>query len=175
MKRKILTGGGAAHFVTFGTYGRRSLLASPRARQVVISQLGKIAAQGEAKVSGFVIMPDHVHALLWFNDDSVLPEMLDQWKSESSRLLRNLYEDLSPEMIDHLHVTRSGRESIAFWQRRYYDFNVFTKKKLSEKLDYMHYNPVKKGLCATPEDWLWGSARWYLLGKSVGVKIESGF
>ena len=50
MARKIFTGQGSGHFVTFGTLGRRSLLASPRARQVVISQLGKLAGQGRVKV-----------------------------------------------------------------------------------------------------------------------------
>ena len=32
------------------------------------------------------------------------------------------------------------------WQHRFYDFVVFTEKKRIEKLRYMHYNPVKRGL-----------------------------
>ena len=34
----------------------------------------------------------------------------------------------------------------AFWQRRFYDFNVWTEKKLKEKLHYMHRNPVDRKL-----------------------------
>jgi hypothetical protein len=45
-----------------------------------------------------------------------------------------------------------------FWYPRYYDFNVFSAQKESEKLDYMHFNPVKRGLCVTPEEWRWSSA-----------------
>jgi hypothetical protein len=38
-------------------------------------------------------------------------------------------------------------------QRRFYDLNVWSAKKISEKLDYMHNNPAKRGLVASPEQW----------------------
>jgi len=41
----------------------------------------------------------------------------------------------------------------AFWQRRFYDFNVWSEKKLKEKLDYMHRNPVERKLVLHPQDW----------------------
>jgi REP element-mobilizing transposase RayT len=40
-----------------------------------------------------------------------------------------------------------------FWQARFYDFNVFTESKRTEKLDYMHFNPVKRGLVENIEQW----------------------
>jgi hypothetical protein len=43
------------------------------------------------------------------------------------------------------------------WQKRYYDFNVFSDHKRIEKLRYMHRNPVKRGLVEKPEDWKWSS------------------
>lgn len=59
------------------------------------------------------------------------------------------------------------------WQAKYYCFNVYSEKKVREKLAYMHHNPVKAGLIDHPEDWRFGSARWYLLGKPVGVPITT--
>ena len=44
-----------------------------------------------------------------------------------------------------------------FWQARFYDFNVFTEKKKKEKLEYMHGNPVLRGLVGHPKDWPWSS------------------
>jgi len=58
------------------------------------------------------------------------------------------------------------------WQPKYYAFNVFSEAKAREKLDYMHNNPVKAGLVENPCDWLYSSARWYLMGRSVGVAIS---
>ena len=44
------------------------------------------------------------------------------------------------------------------WQARNYPFNVFTEKKLEQKLDYMHLNPVRRGLVTRAVDWKWSSA-----------------
>ena len=60
-----------------------------------------------------------------------------------------------------------------FWQARYYDFNLWTADKETEKLGYMHRNPVARGLTAKPEDWKWSSAKHYLTGQDGAVKIES--
>ena len=59
----------------------------------------------------------------------------------------------------------------ACWQRRYYDFNVFTECKHVEKLRYMHCNPVKRRLVTSPELWRWSSFRAYWLGEEGPVKI----
>ena len=57
------------------------------------------------------------------------------------------------------------------WQSGYYDFNLFTERKVEEKLAYMHQNPVRAGLVAKPEDWPWSSAGYYATGRSVGVPV----
>ena len=49
------------------------------------------------------------------------------------------------------------------WQRRFYPFNVFSEKKRQEKLNYMHNNPVQRGLVSAPGDWPWSSWRFLLL------------
>jgi REP-associated tyrosine transposase len=62
-----------------------------------------------------------------------------------------------------------------FWQPRYYDFNVWSEHKRTEKLDYIHNNPVKRGLVTRPEEWAWSSARHYATGEDCGVEIESSW
>jgi REP element-mobilizing transposase RayT len=58
------------------------------------------------------------------------------------------------------------------WQRRFYDFVVFTEKKRVEKLRYMHRNPVQRGLVLKPEDWLWSSFRHYAFGERGPVLVN---
>jgi putative transposase len=57
-----------------------------------------------------------------------------------------------------LSVARRSKHG-PFWQARYYDFTVFTEGKRVEKLEYMHWNPVRRGLLETMERWLWSSYR----------------
>jgi hypothetical protein len=58
--------------------------------------------------------------------------------------------------------TQSDRE-YQFWERRPYKATLYNRKVLEEKLDYIHNNPVKAGLCDLPEDYLYSSAQYYIL------------
>jgi len=60
-----------------------------------------------------------------------------------------------------------------FWQRRYYDFNLYSARKQVEKLRYMHRNSVTRGLVQKPEDWPWSSFVHYATGQIGTVEIES--
>ncbi len=60
-----------------------------------------------------------------------------------------------------------------FWQPRFYDFNVYSPKKKREKLEYMHANPVKRGLVKDPGGWLWSSFSFYEKGERGLVAIDS--
>jgi putative transposase len=58
------------------------------------------------------------------------------------------------------------------WNRRGYDMNVWSEKKIQEKLNYMHNNPVKRGLVAQPGDWPWSSWRYYYLDDSSVLAMD---
>jgi putative transposase len=102
-------------------------------------------------VRGYVVMPEHVHLLLSEPKHKTLDIALQAFKLS-----------VSVQLAD-------GR----FWQKRYYDFNVFTDKKRIEKLKYMHRNPVTRNLVAKPEDWSWSSFRHYATGEVGRVQVES--
>jgi len=59
-----------------------------------------------------------------------------------------------------------------FWQPRFYDFNVYSAKKIREEVEYMHANPVKRGLVANPAEWIWSSFLSYEKGEAGLVPID---
>ena len=61
----------------------------------------------------------------------------------------------------------------SFWQRRFYDFNVWSLKKRIEKLDYMHMNPLKRKLVEHPRDWPWSSFSFYSNLKQGLIRVDS--
>jgi hypothetical protein len=63
-------------------------------------------------------------------------------------------------------------EGNRIWQRRFYDFNVWSEHKQVEKLRYIHRNPVKRGLVTSPEDWAWSSFRAYAYGEEGPVRVN---
>jgi len=56
-----------------------------------------------------------------------------------------------------LDFDTEGEELRSFWQARFYDFNVYSRGKVKEKLNYMHSNPVVRKLVKHPKDWPWSS------------------
>jgi len=141
------------HFITFSCYRRQRRLNTPEARRVFEWQLETVRVRFEACVYGYVVMPEHVHLLANEPERGPLSSMIQSLKQTTARKL--------------------GFDDRHFWQRRYYDFNVWSERKRIEKLRYMHRNPVKRGLAEGPEDWPWSSFRHYLYGEEGIVEIES--
>jgi len=67
-----------------------------------------------------------------------------------------------------LPFAETGEPLRAFWQARFYDFNVYSKGKKREKLNYIHANPVIRGLVRHPKDWAWSSWGFYW-GRTAGL------
>ena len=110
-------------------------------------------------------MPDHVHAMVAFNESDCLSTFMNQWKRRSSIQLKELFQSVMKQYGKQMDLEEP------MWQPKYYCFNVYSENKVREKLTYMHNNPVKSGLVERPEDWMFGSARWYLMDKPVGVLV----
>jgi putative transposase len=155
-----------AHFITFSCYRRRRLLDHDRAKRVVLGVLNSQLTARRASCIGFVVMPDHVHAIVWFPIAGQLSVFVQQWKRLSSHHIGQL---VRTELV-HYAGKIGGDEP--FWQAKYYSFNLYSEDKVREKLTYMHENPVRAGLVAQPGDWTFSSARYYEQGSSVGVPIR---
>jgi putative transposase len=125
-------------------------------------------------------MPEHVHLLISEPERGSLAVAIQMLKQITARKLRSLEDPHSSqkkpnsELLPHPpQKTRKGGPPSPFWERRYYDFNVWSESKDGEKLDYMHMNPVKRGLVERPEDWVWSSFRHWASGVEGRVEIES--
>jgi hypothetical protein len=95
----------------------------------------------------------------------------NEWGKDAVRttIPRSFVTDLLPQ---HRREGRFEGERENVWQRRFYDFNVWTERKRIEKLRYMHRNPVKRGLVSQPEQWLWSSFRSYAHGEIGSVRVN---
>jgi hypothetical protein len=93
-------------------------------------------------------------------------------KQQVSRSLRKKRKRFAESQL-HLKFAEAQTEEKHFWQRRFYDFNVWSEKKFKEKLDYMHANPVKRGLVLHPKDWPWSSWSHYALREKGLIRVDS--
>jgi putative transposase len=159
------------HFVTFSCYRRLPLLASGRARNLVVVELSKVRTEYEFLLAGYVLMPNHVHLLMSEPNRRTPSTVLQMLKQRVSRKMRES-EERMPRKERRLNLSDSIDELPQFWQPRFYDFNVYSHKKMKEKLDYMHANPVTRGLVEHPKDWPWSSFLFYATGEQGLLAID---
>jgi len=165
-KRQVIDDLSYVHFVTFTCNKRRRLLDMDRPKQIVLGVLSQELGTRQGTCVGFVVMPDHVHALVWFPEAGRLSEFMQGWKRKSSHSIDRWYRETK------IKVYESVNDADSFWQKKYYSFEIYEEDKLREKLNYMHLNPVRAKLAERAVDWKWSSARWYECGKSVGVPLR---
>jgi putative transposase len=156
-------GGGDIHFITCSCYQRRPFLCSASRRDLFLKIFEQVRRKYEFPVVGYVVMPEHFHLLIGEPNNGNIAVPMQVLKQRVSLQCRARGRSRPPD--DALPP--------AFWHPRFYDFNVFTKKKLIEKLDYIHWNPVKRRLVPSPEQWRWSSDRYYSLGEELPVKIDT--
>src|SRR3984893_18623742 len=163
-------GRGDLHFVTFSCYRRRRYLGTHRARHRFLKILDQVRSRFRFLLIGYVVMPEHVHLLVSEPKKGNPSKALQVLKQKVSRTLRKPARKSSAQLsLAFAAVT----DSPAFWQRRFYDFNVWSSKKLKEKLDYMHRNPGQRRLVLHPKDWPWSSWSHYERGEMGLIRIDA--
>jgi putative transposase len=151
-KLKRYHGRGDLHFITFTCYERRDLLGTARARNLFLKILEQVRRRCLASIVGYVVMPEHVHLLLSEPKKGTLAKLMQVLKQRVSRAMRGrTRRRVSGQLSLAFPESLAGLRR--FWQRRYYDFNVYSARKIREKLDYIHTNPVQRKLVLHPRDW----------------------
>ncbi len=145
---------GEFHFVTFSCVRRAPLLRTPESRDEVLHILETVRKKWEWRIFAYVVMPEHVHLLVDEPERYDLANCLQVFKQMTSRRLK-------------------APEAKHFWLTRYHDRNVANRKKRIDVINYIHSNPVKRGLVDRPENWKWSSYRAYMLGEVGIVKVET--
>ncbi len=165
-------GRGDLHFLTFSCYRRLPLLGTIQARNLFVHALGKIRERYSFLLVGYVVMPDHVHLLISEPPKGTPSVVLKALKQRVSRDLRKNNRRAPTGQLP-LAFLKCADSLPRFWQPRFYDLNVYSPKKRREKLEYMHANPVKRGLVKDSGGWLWSSFLFYEKGQRGLVAIDA--
>jgi putative transposase len=157
--------------VTFSCYRRRPLLGTRRARDHFVKILDQVRSRFGFQLIGYVVMPEHVHLLISEPKTANPSKALQVLKQKVSLALNRRAKSSSQK--SSFELADSGAAGPHFWQRRFYDFNVWSSGKVREKLEDMHGNPVKRKLVQHPKDWPWSSWSHYENGEDGLIAIDS--
>jgi putative transposase len=121
-------------FVTFCTYERRKLLESDAVHDAFVAFASQANSRHNIAVGRYVIMPDHVHLFVRGPDDFQLGPWVGRLKQALAK-----------------HIALG--ETLAIWQRGFFDHLLRSDESYAQKWNYVRQNPVRAGLVHNPDDW----------------------
>ena len=166
---------GDAHALTFSTYHRQPFLVKERCRRWLADAIALAKTKHQFHVWAYVIMPEHVHLLIWpcqpiYSISRILTTIK---QSVARNALLFVQANASWFLTKMLDRQPNGRTAHRFWQRGGgYDRNLSEVTTLLFEIDYFHCNPIRRGLCERVEEYLWSSAADYLGIRKGPIPID---
>ena len=111
-----------------------TLLTDPSVAASLLESIHFYSDLGRWWSSVFLVMPDHLHALLSFDSSREFSRIIGDWKK--------------------WHVKNTGIE----WQENFFDHRLRSTDSRAEKYTYIRQNPVRASLCSEEDNWQWWTA-----------------
>ena len=164
---------GNAHELTFSCFRSRRFLKSERTCGYLIDAIIAAKAKHAFDLWAYVFMPEHVHILICPRQETYsIAEILRAIKQPVSRQALIYLRTNRPEGLKWL-ATGQQRSPYHFWQAGGgYDRNMTSVPMINEAVQYIHENPVRRGLVSHPSEWRYSSARDWETGVSTGLLID---
>ena len=175
-RRRSVNDPGHAHELTFSCYKGLPLLSRDRTREWFIEALDRARTRHEFELWAYVLMPEHVHVLLMpLRADYRMATILQAVKQPVASWAIDFLRGHDPTWLGNLRVPgQDGRARYRFWQAGGgYDRNITTPAVAWRIVEYIHSNPVRRGLVDDPTDWPWSSSRWYAGQDGVVLSMDA--
>ena len=150
LERRNLTSG--VHFITVSCFRRQPLLGTKPLRDRFQTILFETQSRYGFELKAWVIMPEHVHLLLRPEPASTAT-ILQVLKQRYARQLKQS----APTLYLQIEIKTAHPPPMPVWEPRYHDRNLTTPEATQNVIDYIHHNPVKRGLTTHARDWPWSS------------------
>ena len=141
----------------------KKLLQADKYKDIVISSMKFLVKDKRVKIFSFVIMDNHIH-LIWQMLPDNDPEAVqrDFLKYTAQRIKKDLQKN-NPSLLAQFKVDAKDRE-YQLWERNALSVELRNHPVFIQKLEYIHWNPVKAGMCKLPEEYKYSSALFYETG-----------
>jgi len=152
------------YFFTSTINSWQNLLIKNERKEIIINSLKYLVEKNRILLHAFVIMPNHIHLLFTLCEEEVQEKFQrDFLRFTSQQIIKSM---INGNEEDELLKYRSSQKDRIYhiWERRPMWIHIENSMILEQKLDYIHNNPLqnKWKLCASPEDYEWSSASYYL-------------
>ncbi|MCI0330889.1 MAG: transposase [candidate division Zixibacteria bacterium] len=163
-------------FITAVTYKRIPVLTMDgRFPKFFLENLEFYRGKYDFMLHGFCLLPDHFHILGYLPENQKLSDFLRDFKGFTAKKILDILKQGKSSLLEKLWAGQKGRRKDGLYkvfQEDTFVYNIFSERKLEEKLDYIHRNPVEAGLAKEEKDWPYSSWRNYHLGDHSLIKVD---
>jgi REP element-mobilizing transposase RayT len=174
MERYRIGADGALYFITMSVVDWLPVFVSGAACRMLTDSLNFCHERKGLRVNAYVIMPTHFHGIVFgreFNPESLKATLTD-FRKFTGRQLSEYCARHMPRCFDEVLVAASGEDrNRRFWQPTLHPETIETEAFWTQKLDYLHDNPCRKGLVARAESWRFSSASYWLSDGQVANDV----
>jgi len=139
------------------------LLEDDNCKQIIMESIHFLVKQKRARIYAFVIMKNHLHFIWQPLPPYSLSKLQLVFMKFTAQKIKAYYLKNAPELIEACRVNLPSRK-YQVWKRDALSIELFTPAVFDQKMDYIHQNPVKAGICVLPEEYLYSSALFYHCG-----------
>jgi REP element-mobilizing transposase RayT len=165
----------ALYYITFTVVDWLPVFIDETACMIVTERLNFCIRNKFLGVNAYVIMPTHLHAILFdiqFNSERLKHTLDDMRKFTGRQLVEHARQHLPPIFMKSFEEQAGKDRQHRFWQPTRHPVGILTEAVWQQKMDYLHFNPCRKGLVSCPEDWRFSSARYWLDSKAADVALS---
>ena len=152
-----------AQFFTATILEWKHLLKPEKYKQLIAESLGFLVRERRVIVYGFVLMNNHIHLIWQIQASHEKEEVQRDFLKYTAQQIKADQEKHHPQVLPYFLVQASDRK-YQIWERNPLSVDLWSREVLLQKLQYIHLNPVRAGLCRLPEEYRWSSARFYQTG-----------
>lgn len=174
MDRYRITEGIGVYFITFTVIDWLPVFIDETAISILIDSLKFCIERKNLRVNAYVVMPNHLHAIVFdaeFDPKNLERSLTDFRKFTGKQLADHIDTHYSQSIASILYGHNCTDRERRFWQSGWHAEGIFTNPFWQQKLDYLHWNPCRKGLVRLPQAWRYSSAAFWLDGKAVDVPV----
>ncbi|MEQ8424105.1 MAG: transposase [Cyclobacteriaceae bacterium] len=161
-------------FVTTTCYRWYKLLEMDVCKDIVVKSISHLNNKYNSEVLGYVIMPNHIHFILYFKETNQLSNWMRDLKKFTAVMIRKeLGNSGETDLVELLRVNGLRNQVFKIWQDRFDDLFLESTELLEDKLEYIHMNPLQAhwSLVDSPEKYKYSSAGFYDLGLQTPLTV----
>jgi len=165
---------GHIYFITSTIVNWTPIFTSKKYFDILIETLKFSQENKKLKIYSYVILDNHFHLICQVDK---LDNIMRSIKSYSAKKIIELLKEDKRNDILKIFANERSIDKIGckyqVWQEGYHPELIMGDEILSQKIEYIHHNPIKRGLVESEEDWIYSSAGYYLKEREGFIKVDN--